>query len=177
MTNQRATSGARQRERPSGMPHRAPAAREGDRKRQLVVVAEDEPHEWEMYGKLLWYNGFDVIHARDGEQALALVRAHRPDLVILDLMLPKVDGLEVCRRLKGDDATRGIPVIALSARARWEMESKATAVGCMDYLEKPIGPLAVLHAVEDLIGRAPPAGADPGESRPQGPEGGRDAWH
>lgn len=139
------------------------------RKRQLVVVAEDERHDWEIYGKLLWYNGFDVLHAEDGEEALQLIRTHLPDLVILDLMLPKLDGLEICRRVKAESATEEIPVIALSARSEREYGSRARAVGFTGYLEKPIGPLAVLRTVEDLIGRAPPAGLDP-ERSGKGPD-------
>lgn len=130
------------------------------RRRQLVIVAEDERHEWEIYGKILWYNGFDVLHAEDGEEALELIRANRPDLIILDLMLPKVDGLEICRRVKAESAMDKIPVIALSARSEREYGSRARAVGFTGYLEKPIGPLAVLRTVEDLIGRAPQPGVD-----------------
>ena len=130
------------------------------RKRQLVIVVEDERHEWEIYGKILWYNGFDVLHAEDGEEALDLIRGHRPDLIILDLMLPKVDGLEICRRVKAERSMAEIPVIALSARSEREYGSRARAAGFTGYLEKPIGPLAVLRAVEDIIGRPPPAGVD-----------------
>ena len=143
------------------------------RKRQLVIVAEDERHDWEIYGKMLWYNGFDVLHAEDGEEALQLIRSHLPDLVILDLMLPKVDGLEICRRVRAESATDDIPVIALSARSEREYGSRARAVGFTSYLEKPIGPLAVLRTVEELIGRPPPPGLDPerseGGSRSRGP--------
>ena len=128
------------------------------RARPLIVVAEDEARDWELYGKILWYNGYDVLHARDGQEALDLVREHHPDLVILDLMMPKLSGIDVCRRLKRNPATEDIPAIALSARARWEMGAEARDAGCTAYLEKPIGPLSVLHAVEELIGTAPPAG-------------------
>ena len=131
------------------------------RRRQLIIVAEDERHEWEIYGKILWYNGFDVLHAEDGEEALELIRCNRPDLIILDLMLPKVDGLEICRRVKAEGAMDEVPVIALSARSELEYGSRARAVGFIGYLEKPIGPLAVLRTVEDLIGRAPPPGVEP----------------
>lgn len=137
------------------------------RKRQLVVVAEDERHDWEIYGKLLWYNGFDVLHAEDGEEALELIRGYVPDLIILDLMLPKMDGLELCRRLKGESATEDIPVIALSARSEREYGGRCREAGFTGYLEKPIGPVAVLRTVEGLIGRPPPPGADPDEGSPE----------
>lgn len=174
------TPRAREQARESG---RGGGSAGGDaRKRQLVVVAEDEPREWEIYGKILWYNGFDVVHACDGEEALRLVREHIPDLVIMDLMMPKLNGLEVCRLLKEDTATAEIPVLALSARTRWEKEREARQAGCARYLQKPVGPVAVLHAVEEVIGRAPPAGEDgaehgggPRQSSPG--KGGGDGWH
>ena len=127
-----------------------------ERKRQLVLVAEDERHDFEIYGKVLWYNGFDVIHAADGEEGLRLVREADPDLVVLDLILPKIDGLELCRRIKEDEDTRDIPVIMLTARAEREYGRPAREAGALRYLEKPIGPVEVLHIVEDVIGRPPP---------------------
>ncbi len=135
--------------------------------RQLIVVAEDDALEWDIYGKMLWYNGYDTLHARDGEEALRLVTKHEPDLVILDLVLPKLDGLELCRRLKANPATRHIPTLALTGRPRWEKGRDAHDAGCADYLEKPMSPLDVLHAVEKVIGRAPLPGDAP---RGLGPE-------
>lgn len=137
---------------------RREGARAARRVRPLIVVAEDDVRDWELYGKLLWYNGYDVLHARDGEEALDLVQEHHPDLVILDLMMPKLSGIEVCKRLKQSPATKDIPAIALSARAQWEMGPEAREAGCTAYLEKPIGPLTVLHTVEKMIGTPPPAG-------------------
>lgn len=126
------------------------------RKRQLVLAVEDEFHDWMIYGKLLWYNGYDVLHAEDGEEGLRLAREHHPDLVLADLMLPKMDGVQMCRALKADQETRDIPVLFLSARAEREYGQPARDAGCVDYLEKPIGPLEVLRSIEDLVGRPPP---------------------
>lgn len=127
-----------------------------DRKRQLVLVAEDEHHDWLIYGKLLWYNGYDVLHAEDGDEGLRLAREHKPDLVLADLMLPGLNGIELCREIKHDPATSHIPVIMLTARRAAEYGSRATSVGCESFLEKPIGPVDVLHEVERMVGRAPP---------------------
>jgi CheY-like chemotaxis protein len=69
-------------------------------RRGLVLVVEDNPNDWEIYGKILWYNGFDVLYAQDGATACELLERYRPDLVLLDLMLPDMDGFELCRRLK-----------------------------------------------------------------------------
>jgi CheY-like chemotaxis protein len=135
-----------------------PPATGGPRQRPLILAVEDEPEHWEIYGKMLWYNGFDVVRAVDGEEGLELAHAARPDLIMLDIMLPKLDGLELCGRLKGDPETAEIPVVILSGRSRSELGARASDLDCASYLEKPIGPLDVLHEVERLVGRAPPAG-------------------
>lgn len=135
-----------------------------DSDRQLVLVVEDEPHDWEIYGKMLWYNGFDVLYAREGAEGLALAREYRPDLVLLDLGLPEMDGLELCKRLKEDPATSGVPVLILTARPEGKYGEKARLAGCDRYLEKPKTPLEVLNEVESVIGPAPPgAGGRPPE--------------
>jgi len=127
-------------------------------RRPLVLVVEDDPHDWEIYGKILWYNGFDVFYAADAEAGYRLAREHRPDLILLDLMLPKVDGLSLCRQLKDDPSLCDVPIIVLSGRPFSEFGQTALDLGCRAYLEKPIGPVEVLHRVEELIGRAPPSG-------------------
>lgn len=141
-----------------------------DPERQLVLVVEDEPHDWEIYGKMLWYNGFDVLYARDGAEGLDLARANHPDLVLLDLGLPGMDGLELCRRLKEDPAISDIPVLVLTARSERNYGDEARRAGCARYLEKPKTPLEVLSEVEALIGQAPPgaAGRPPEVERPRG---------
>ena len=121
---------------------------------KTVLVVDDNAHDREIYGKLLWYNGFEVALAEDGENALEMVGRVRPDLVVLDMRLPGRDGLDVCRELKNAPETAGIPVIALSARPELEMGRPATRAGCATYLEKPIAPVEVLYEVERLIGRS-----------------------
>jgi two-component system phosphate regulon response regulator PhoB len=127
-------------------------------KRPLVLVIEDDPSDWEIYGKILWYNGYDVFYAGDGDEGYRLAKEHRPDLILLDLMLPRVDGLSLCRRMKDDTEVRDVPIVVLSGRPVNEFGPIALELGCRDYLEKPISPVEVLHRVERLIGRAPPSG-------------------
>lgn len=132
------------------------------RERQLVLLAEDDPADLDMYGSALWYNGFDVLEASDGPGALELALTHQPDIVLLDLLLPELTGIEVCRRLR----KRGFdpPVVALTARSRREFGPVTEDVGFSGYLEKPIPPLDVLHYVENVVGRPPPPGEDvPGD--------------
>lgn len=123
-----------------------------------VLFIEDNAAERELYGQLLWYNGFDVAFAETGEDGLRLASEEPPDLVLLDMMLPGIDGVEVCDMLKRDVRTHDVPVLALSGRSRRELGSAARSVGCANYLEKPISPLEVLYEVERLIGRPPPPG-------------------
>jgi DNA-binding response OmpR family regulator len=129
-----------------------------DRTRPLVLVVEDDPHDWEIYGKILWYNGYDVLYAADAEDGYRLACEHTPDLILLDVMLPKVDGLSLCRRLREEGICKDVPIVVLSGRPFSEFGQTALDLGCRAYLEKPISPVDVLHRVEQLIGRAPPAG-------------------
>lgn len=136
----------------------APVPSPDMRDRQLVLVIEDDPNDWEIYGKILWYNGFDVLCAANGVEGLKVAEEYRPDLILLDLGLPEMDGLELCRQLKQGPAASA-PVIVLSAQPESEYGEAARREGCTRYLEKPQGPLDVLHAVEDVIGPAPPDAA------------------
>jgi CheY-like chemotaxis protein len=144
----------------SGGRRRPSAAHAGlsrdDRERPLVLVVEDNPDELELYGKILWYNGFDVLFAQDGAKGLQFAREYEPELVLLDLGLPEIDGLELCRLLKQRTGNPRMPVVVLTARAEVDYGSRARGAGCDRYLEKPKSPLAVLHEVEKLIGPAPP---------------------
>jgi DNA-binding response OmpR family regulator len=139
---------------------RTPAARRAGR--PVILVVEDNPHDWEIYGKILWYNGFDCMYAADGAAGLRLAAEHRPDLVVLDLGLPGLSGVEVCRRLKADPITADVPVIVLTAQSAQDYAARMAEAGCARFMEKPAGPVEVLHAVEEIVGKAPPAG----EGRP-----------
>ena len=130
-------------------------------RRPLILVVEDNRHDWEIYGKILWYNGYDVLYASDGEAGLRLAHENQPDLILLDLIMPKLDGMTLCKELKSDPATTHIPIVVLSGRPENEVGAEATRAGCAKYLEKPASPVDVLHHVEDLIGRAPLPGDGP----------------
>src|SRR5690606_30246365 len=90
--------------------HVSPADDPGERLMAVVLVADDEPAITDLIAQALGANGFDVITAHDGARALELVRSERPDIVMLDVMMPGVDGREVTRRIKADPSLRGIPV-------------------------------------------------------------------
>jgi CheY-like chemotaxis protein len=121
--------------------------------KKTVLVVEDHPGEWDMYGRILWYNGFHVIVAEDGQTGLQLARDRKPDLIMLDLELPLLHGLELCSQLKQDESTREIPIVALTGRRLSELGGNSTVLGYARFLEKPMPPLRVLQIVEELIGR------------------------
>ncbi len=103
-----------------------------------ILVIEDNEMNRDMLSRRLSRRGFGVIVARDGEEGLAMARADLPDLIIMDLSLPRIDGWEVTRRLKADESTRAIPVIALTAHAMSTDRDKALAAGCNDFDTKPV---------------------------------------
>ena len=122
--------------------------------KKTVLVVEDNPGDRAIYGNMLWYNGFDVVFAEDGEAGLRLARETHPDLILLDLQLPLLHGSELTSQLKQDDDTKHIPIVALTARRLHDFGGNAALLGYSRFLEKPVSPLEVLRVVEALVGRA-----------------------
>ena len=121
-----------------------------------VLIVDDEPNIREVVGLYLSRDGHDVVSATDGEEALAVFRESEPDLVVLDLMLPKLSGLEVCCRMR---AVRKVPLIMLTARGEEEERVLGLSLGADDYVAKPFSPrelaarvAAVLRRVEESSG-------------------------
>lgn len=103
-----------------------------------ILYVEDNDDNVYVISRRLGRAGFTVLVARDGEQGVAMARAERPDLILMDLRLPVIDGWEATRRIKADPATRHIPVLALSAHAMTGDRADALAAGCDDYDTKPV---------------------------------------
>jgi len=103
-----------------------------------ILVVEDNQDNREMVVKVLKFNGYQVVEAVDGEEAIEKARTEHPDLILLDIFLPKMDGYEATRRLKGDTSLRNIPIIALTAHAMKGSMEEALAAGCDGYIPKPI---------------------------------------
>jgi two-component system cell cycle response regulator DivK len=103
-----------------------------------ILVVEDNQDNREMVVKVLKFNGYQVVEAVDGEEAVEKAKAEHPDLILLDIFLPKMDGYEATRRLKGDTSLRNIPIIALTAHAMKGSMEEALAAGCDGYISKPI---------------------------------------
>jgi CheY-like chemotaxis protein len=104
----------------------------------LVLVVEDNAVNLELVEAVLDRDGFQVVSAASAEAALERLERLRPDLILLDIQLPGLDGLELTRRLKADRVSASIPVVALSAHARPEDRQAALDAGCVDYISKPI---------------------------------------
>jgi two-component system alkaline phosphatase synthesis response regulator PhoP len=123
------------------------------RKKKILVV-DDEKDLTALVSLHMKMAGFEVLTASNGEKALDLSRIEKPDLIILDLMLPKIDGWQVCERLRQDIATRDIPVIMLTARAETEDKLKGFEVGADDYVTKPFSPRELVARVKRVLARA-----------------------
>ncbi|MFQ5667197.1 MAG: response regulator [Candidatus Binatia bacterium] len=119
-----------------------------------ILVVEDDPDNRSITTKTLAVEGYQIIEAADGLEALAQARAEQPDLILMDLALPTLDGWEATRRLKGDSRTRSIPVVALTAVAMRGDEEAARAAGCDDYISKPARPIAIRAIVKKYTGGA-----------------------
>lgn len=116
-----------------------------------VLVVEDDPDMNEMLGAYVQLAGFEYRPALDGSSALAAMRERRPALVLLDLMLPDIDGLEVCQRMRADEATRETPVLILSARDEPEARRRAALLSVRKYLTKPFDPDALIASIREAI--------------------------
>lgn len=121
---------------------------------KTVLLVEDNEDNLIVYRTILDHVGYRVIEARDGEEGVARALAEQPDLILMDVSLPKMDGWEATRRIKADPQTREIPIIAVTAHALDDDREKATQVGCDGYLAKPVAPRRVVEEVERFIGKA-----------------------
>jgi two-component system alkaline phosphatase synthesis response regulator PhoP len=112
------------------------------------LIADDETSIRGLVRVTLEGQGFEIFEAADGEAAMEIARAEQPALILLDVMMPRLDGLEVCRRLKGDPATKGIIVVLLTAMAQDNDRERGLSAGADDYLTKPFSPLALMKMVD-----------------------------
>ncbi len=120
-----------------------------------LLLVEDNEMNRDMLSRRLERRGYQVVCAIDGQQALDVVRREKPDLILMDMSLPVLDGWEATRRLKADAELQGVPVIALTAHAMAEDEARARAAGCDDFDTKPVELPRLLGKIEALLGRGP----------------------
>jgi two-component system cell cycle response regulator DivK len=115
---------------------------------------EDNELNMKLFHDLLEAHGYQTVGTRNGIEALDLARKHRPDLIIMDIQLPEISGLEVTRRIKQDENLRHIPVIAVTAFAMKGDEERIRQGGCEGYLSKPISVASFIQAVKSYVGEA-----------------------
>jgi DNA-binding response OmpR family regulator len=119
--------------------------------RDLVLIVDDEPHIVLSLEFLLQRAGYETAVAADGEEGLALVRRLRPSVVLLDVMLPKRNGYEICQTIKSDPDTRATPVIMLSAKGQEVEIHKGLELGAVAYVTKPFGNAEILEAIRAAL--------------------------
>ena len=122
-----------------------------DRKRILVV--DDEIYIVHILEFSLTMEGYNILTAFDGEEAMRVIEQEKPDLVVLDIMMPKLDGYEVCRRLRKDDRFATLPVILLSAKGRSVDREVGLQAGADDYITKPFSPRKLIEKIRELLER------------------------
>jgi CheY-like chemotaxis protein len=131
----------------------------------VVLLVEDYEDAREMYRDYLVFSGFDVPTAENGREALEKARALGPDIILMDLSLPVLDGWEATRRLKADPSTAPIPVIALSAHAMAAEEQRATDAGCDGFIAKPCLPEDLVGLITRHLQAVPPHRKKPASTR------------
>jgi two-component system, cell cycle response regulator DivK len=121
-------------------------------RKPIVLVVDDFADNREMYSEYLSFSGYDVIEARNGLEALEAARQRLPDIIIMDLSLPVMDGWEATRRLKADERTRRIPVVALTGHALAGHSKGAQEAGCDSFLAKPCLPDQLVAEIRRMLG-------------------------
>ena len=118
-----------------------------------ILVIEDDPGSLRLTQYILEHNDYEVIAASNGLEGLRKARSESPDLVIMDIMLPGIDGFEICYNLRAEPQTAQLPILMLSAKAREADKDIALKVGADDYITKPVGASEILSKVENLLAK------------------------
>lgn len=122
-----------------------------------ILLVEDNEMNRDMLSRRLERRGYTLVIATDGEQGVRLAQSEKPELILMDMSLPVMDGWEATKQLKAQEATCGIPVIALTAHAMASDEQRAREAGCDDFDTKPIDLPRLIAKIEALLGRTPPS--------------------
>ncbi len=120
--------------------------------KKTILLVEDNEDNRSIYRTVLEHFGYGVLEAPDGEEGVRIARESVPDLILMDISIPLLDGWEATKILKAEEGTSGIPIIALTAHALATDRTKAKEVGCDGYLAKPVEPRKVLEEVQRLVG-------------------------
>ena len=126
-----------------------------DKKRPVIVVADDDRDICELIKMQLTRHGFDVFIAEDGEAAMELVTEHQPAVALLDIMMPKLSGLDVARRIRDDPTTSTVSIMLISARSSGRIEADLEDLDIADYITKPFSPQDLVQRINDVINHPP----------------------
>jgi two-component system alkaline phosphatase synthesis response regulator PhoP len=118
----------------------------------VILAVDDEPHILKLVSFSLKSGGFDVIEASDGLSAIEIAEAEQPDLILMDVMMPVLDGYEACRRLKDNPLTKDIPVVMLTAKTQLTEQQTGLDSGAKDYICKPFTPKDLVAQVQGFLG-------------------------
>jgi two-component system, cell cycle response regulator DivK len=117
-----------------------------------ILIVEDNDLNLKLFNDLLEAHGYETVEIRDGLDAVAVVKRHRPDLILMDIQLPEISGLDVTKKLKADKEICDIPVIAVTAFAMKDDEEKIMRAGCQAYISKPISIVSFLDTIRKFLG-------------------------
>ena len=120
--------------------------------KKRILIVEDNELNLKLFRDLLSAHGYDTVETKDGMEAINLARIERPDLILMDIQLPEISGLDVTRRLKSDEVLARIPIVAVTAFAMKDDEEKIMAAGCEAYISKPISIIPFLNTVRRFLG-------------------------
>jgi two-component system cell cycle response regulator DivK len=121
--------------------------------KKKIMIVEDNELNMKLFDDLLGAHGYDTVKTREGIKVMDIARIEKPDLIIMDIQLPEISGLEITQRLKADDELKKIPVIAVTAFAMKGDEEKIRQGGCEDYISKPISITEFMRVVEKYVGK------------------------
>lgn len=121
--------------------------------KKRILIVEDNDLNLKLFRDLLGAHGYDTIETKEGLEAITLTRAEHPDLILMDIQLPEISGLDVTRRIKADPSICDIPIIAVTAFAMKDDEEKILAAGCEAYLSKPISIMTFMETVRRFLGQ------------------------
>lgn len=119
-----------------------------------ILCVEDNPQNMRLVRKILQHQDYEVLEAEDGQTGVRLAKEQKPDLILMDINLPDIDGLQATGIIKGDDATKHIPIVALTANAMYGDEERCLAAGCDGYISKPVSKSKLVSVVEDFLAQA-----------------------
>ena len=120
--------------------------------KKRILIVEDNELNLKLFRDLLTAHGYETIETKEGLEAIRLTKSEKPDLILMDIQLPEVSGLDVTRRLKSDSSISDIPIIAVTAFAMKDDEEKILAAGCEAYISKPISIMPFLNTVRRFLG-------------------------